>query len=126
MIGSEQHFLMFLGESDRIPAGNVTMINEVDNSLHLESRFGINSLYVTVGLCGHNEGCMKLIMSGRDVPNILGLTSGLNLGLQFGDRFVDWILVRVCVVVMASLLEWSYQPQVCGSRFLEMKHWHWQ
>ena len=118
MVGCEQQFLMFLGDRHRVLAGDVPVINVLDNSVHLQSRLGIHRLDVTVGLCGDNKGCMELIMSRGDVADILGLASGLDLGLQFGDWFVDWILVRVCVIVVAPLLEWSGHPQFSTSRLL--------
>ena len=118
MVGSEQQFLMFLGDCHGVLAGDVSVINVLDNSVHLQSRLGINRLNVTVGLCRDNKCCMELIMSGGDVANILGLASGLDLGLQFGDWFVDWILVRVCIIVVAPLLEWSGHPQFSTSRLL--------
>ena len=94
---------------------DVLGINEGDDPRHGKCLSGIDPNHVGIGLAGEHKGAVELVLPLGDVPDVLGLSGRLPLGLHLLYRLADRPKSFVGLKVLLPAGEASLQCDVIGA-----------
>ena len=109
------NFTYSFSELPVVCSRDVLGINEGDNARHGKCLGGIDPEHCGVGLAGEHEGGVELVLPLRDVPDVLGLTRRLPLGLHLLNRLADRPKRFISLKVLLPAGEASLQCDVIGA-----------
>ena len=115
LLTSQMKVAYSLSELPVVCSWNILGVDESNNTSHRKSSGGVDLDHGGVGLVGEHEGPVELILPLRDVPDVLGLSRRLPLGLHLLDRLAHRpeALVRFETLLPAG--QASLQSDVVGS-----------
>ena len=104
-----------LSELPVVCSWNILGIDESNNTRHRKSPGGVDLDHGGVGLVGEHKCRVELVLPLRDVPDVLGLSRRLPLGLHLLDRLAHRPQGLVRFETLLSAGQASLQSDVVGS-----------